>query len=318
MSINHQEIGNVVSNPNEDDESYIDLWAIANTLGEEKKFIAILTGAIVIITAVVSLIMTPIFAAKAVFIVPSPSAGGSAAQAMANLGGLMGGGAASLLGGGKSPDEMYMEFLKSQTIANVLIDKFDLQKRFETKSLTKTQAALKSRTLITSNKKAGLIAVQVEDKDPQFAADLANAYIAALKEMLRNFAVGEARQRQQYYEDQLIRAKMELTGTTDYRAMKVRESVLSVMMNQYEVATLDSARESVIQVAEPAIAAEQRIKPKRTIMVLIAGAAGQFLSMILALGRRKLQQMQSDPQDRGHWASLKAAWRWKSKPGEAK
>lgn len=318
MSANNQEIDIVVANQIEDEDSSIDLWAIATTLGEEKKFIAIVTGAIVIITAIVSLIMTPIFAAKATFIVPSPSAGGSAAQAMANLGGLMGGGAASLLGGGKSPDEMYMEFLKSQTIANALIEKFDLQKRYETKSLAKTQAALKSRTLITSNKKAGLISVQVEDKDPQFSADLSNAYIAALKEMLRNFAAGEARQRQQYYEDQLIRAKTELMGTTDYREMKVRESVLSVMMNQYEVATLDSARESVIQVAEPAIPPEQRIKPKRSIMVLIAGVAGLFLSILLALGRRKLKQMQDDPQDQGHWTSLKAAWRWKPGPSAPK
>lgn len=223
----------------------------------------------------------------------------------------MGGGAASLLGGGKSPDEMYMEFLKSQTIANTLIDKFDLQKRYETKSLAKTQAALKSRTLITSNKKAGLISVQVEDKDPQFAADLANAYVAALKEMLRNFAAGEARQRQQYYEDQLIRAKTELLGTTDYREMKVRESVLSVMMNQYEVATLDSARESVIQVAEPAIPAEQRIKPKRTIMVLIAAIAGLLISILIALGRRKLAQMRQDPQEKDHLRVLKAAWSWR-------
>jgi tyrosine-protein kinase Etk/Wzc len=307
----NKEIDILFSSEVGDDESSIDLWSIATTLGEEKKFIAILTGAIVVITAIVSLIMTPTYSAKATFIVPNPTAGASAAQAMANLGGLIGGGAASLLGGGKSPDEMYMEFLKSQTISNMLIEKFDLQKRYETKSLAKTQAALKSRTLITSNKKAGLITVQADDSDPQFSADLANAYIAALKEMLRNFAAGEARQRQQYYEDQLIRAKTELLGTTDYREMKVRESVLSVIMNQYEVATLDSARESVIQVAEPAIAPEQRAKPKRTIMVLIAAFAGLFLSILIALARRKYLQMQQDPQDRNHWAGLKAAWRWK-------
>lgn len=310
MNTNNQEIDIVVTNELGDEESSIDLWSIATTLGEEKKFISILTGLIVVITAIVSLIMAPIFAAKATFIVPAPSVGGSAAQAMANLGGLMGGGAASLLGGGKSPDEMYMEFLKSQTIADGLIAKFELQKRYEKDSLAKTRKALKENTLITSNKKAGLISVLVEDPDPQFSADLANAYIAALKEMLRNFAAGEARQRQQYYEDQLIRAKTELMGTTDYREMKVRESVLSVMMNQYEVATLDSARESVIQVAEPAIAPEQRLKPKRIIMVLIAAVGGLLFSILIALGRRKLSQLKNDPHEQGHWASLKAAWRW--------
>ena len=123
-----------------DDEASIDLWDIATAIGEEKKFIVLLTSLIVVITAAVSLLMTPQFAAKATFIVPSPAAGGSAAQALANLGGLMGsGGAASLLGGGKSPDEMYMEFLKQESIANSLIEQFGLQKRWEKTNLTKTR-----------------------------------------------------------------------------------------------------------------------------------------------------------------------------------
>jgi uncharacterized protein involved in exopolysaccharide biosynthesis len=297
-----------------DDEASIDLWDIATAIGEEKKFIVLLTGLIVAITAAVSLLMTPQFAAKATFIVPAPAAGGSAAQALANLGGLMGsGGAAGLLGGGKSPDEMYMEFLKQQSIANSLIEQFGLLKRWEKTSLSKTRAELKERTLITSNKKAGLISVQVTDPDPAFAAELANAYVAALKSTLRNFAAGEARQRQQYYEDQLIRAKIELKKTTDYREMKVRESVLAVMMNQFEVATLDAARESVIQVAEAATPPEQRAKPKRTIMVFIAGVAGLFLSVVIALLRRKWRAIKENPEDQGHLSSLRAAWRWSSR-----
>jgi tyrosine-protein kinase Etk/Wzc len=293
-----------------DDEASIDLWDIATAIGEEKKFIILLTSLIVAITAAVSLLMTPQFAAKATFIVPSPAAGGSAAQALANLGGMMGsGGAASLLGG-KSPDEMYMEFLKQQSITNSLIEQFGLQKRWGKNSLSQTRDQLKTITLIASNKKAGLMSVQVTDPDPAFAAELANAYVAALKSTLRNFAVGEARQRQQYYEDQLIRAKIELKKTTDYREMKVRESVLAVMMNQFEVATLDAARESVIQVAEAAMPPEQRVTPKRTRMVQVAGAAGLFLSIVLALLRRKWRAIKEDPEDQGHLSSLKAAWRW--------
>ena len=106
---------------------------------------------------------------------------------------------------------------------------------------------------------------------------------------------------------------MELKKTTDYREMKVRESVLAVMMNQFEVATLDAARESVIQVAEAATPPEQRAKPKRAIMALIAGAAGLFLSVVLALLRRKWRAIKENPEDQGHLSSLRAAWRWSSR-----
>jgi capsular polysaccharide biosynthesis protein len=294
-----------------DEETSIDLWDIATAIGEEKKFIVMLTSLIVAITAAISLLMTPQYAAKVTFIVPSPAAGGSAAQALANLGGMMGsGGAASLLGGSKSTDEMYMEFLKEQSITNSLIEQFGLQKRWGKNSLSQTRDQLKTITLIASNKKAGLMSVQVTDPDPAFAAELANAYVAALKNTLRNFAVGEARQRQQYYEDQLIRAKIELKKTTDYREMRVRESVLVIIMNQFEVATLDAARESVIQVAEAAVPPEQRVTPKRTRMVQVAGAAGLFLSIVLALLRRKWRAIKEDPEDQSHLSSLKAAWRW--------
>lgn len=297
------------------EEDSINLLEIATTLGEEKKTIASIAGVITLLAIIISLVMTPIFTAKTTFITPSASAGGSAAQALANLGGLMaGGGAASLLGGGKSPDEMYMEFLKSKTLQNALIAKFDLQKRYDKPDLEKTQKELKARTQITSNKKAGLITVEIDDEDRQFAADLANAYVLELKEMLKDFAVTEAQQRKKYYEEQLIRVKKELAGITDYREMKVRESVMAVVMNQYEVALLDTAREGVLQVTEKAIPPLKKSKPKRAIMVIVAAIAGLFLGVLWVLVRRAMLKVGGDPSSSQQLATLRAAWRWRRAP----
>jgi uncharacterized protein involved in exopolysaccharide biosynthesis len=227
---------------------------------------------------------------------------------------MAGGGAASLLGGGKSPDEMYMEFLKSKTLQNALIAKFDLQKRYDKPDLEKTQKELKARTQITSNKKAGLITVEIDDEDRQFAADLANAYVLELKEMLKDFAVTEAQQRKKYYEEQLIRVKKELAGITDYREMKVRESVMAVVMNQYEVALLDTAREGVLQVTEKAIPPLKKSKPKRAIMVIVAAIAGLFLGVLWVLVRRAMLKVGGDPSSSQQLATLRAAWRWRRAP----
>lgn len=293
-----------------EDESSISLWEIATTIGEEKKWIAIITGVITIATAVVSLLLTPMFTAKTTFIVPNPSAGASAAQALANLGGLVGagGGAAALLSGGKSPDEMYMEFLKSQSMLNSLIEEFALQKRYDKDSLEKTQKELKNRTKITSLKKAGLITVAVDDEDPQFAAQLANAYVVNLKKLLETFASTESKMRKEFYEKELIRVKKDLQGLTDYREMKVRESVIAVIMNQYEVAVLDSARESLIQVSEKAAPPEKRSFPKRTLMILIAFAAGLFSSIVFVLMKSAYQRAQKDPESKTHLEMVKRAW----------
>ena len=241
----------------QEDEGAISLIEIATTIGLHKKTIVKITGAIVLAAIVVSLLLTPMFTAKTLFVVPTPVQGASAAQMLGNLGGLMGGGgAAGFLGGGKSPDEMYLEFLKTKLIQDALIKELNLQKRYDKSSLEKTEKELKDRTKLTSLKKAGLISVEIDDEDPKFAADLANAYVAQLKEMMQSMALTESGQRKEYYKQELIRARKELDGVTDYRDMKVRESVLAVILNQLEVATLDTARESLIQVAEVAVPPE--------------------------------------------------------------
>lgn len=306
-----------LNTPHQDmvEEDSINFLEIATTLGEEKKTIASIAGAIALLVAIISLVMTPIFTAKTTFITPSAAAGSSAAQALANLGGLMSGGgaAASLLGGGKSPDEMYMEFLKTKTLQNALITKYDLQKRYDKPDLEKTQKELKARTQITSNKKAGLITVEVDDEDREFAANLANAYVAELKEMLKDFAVTEAQQRKKYYEEQLIRVKKELSGITDYREMKVRESVMAVVMNQYEVALLDTAREGVLQITEKAIPPLKKSKPKRVIMVIIAAIAGLFMGVLWVLICRAWGRAQSNPDNASQLQHLREAWSFKGR-----
>jgi tyrosine-protein kinase Etk/Wzc len=48
-----------------------------------------------------------------------------------------------------------------------------------------------------------LISVEVDDKDPKFAADLANAHVEELRNLLGRLAVTEAQQRRMFFEKQL-------------------------------------------------------------------------------------------------------------------
>ncbi|WP_062307766.1 Wzz/FepE/Etk N-terminal domain-containing protein [Polynucleobacter sinensis] len=300
------------------DDDEISLIEIATTLGEEKFFIAKFAGAITLITLLISLIMTPIFTAKTTFLVPSNS-GGGLAGAMGALGALTGGGGAvSGLLGGKTPEDQYIELLKSDTIANELIDEFDLQKRYEKKFRFETQKALEKNTKITSLKKAGMIDLEFDDKDPEFSARVANAYIAKLKKMMETFAITESQQRKEYFRAELLRAKKDLDGVTEFREMKIRESMVAMIQAQYEMAVLDSSKESLIQVVDVAQIPEWKSKPKRALMVLIAAVAGLFLATLIALVRRAYRNAKADPDEAGQWARLAKAWtmpklRWNKK-----
>ena len=60
---------------------------------------------------------------------------------------------------------------------------------------------------ITVGKKDGLITVEVDDKSPQRAADMANQYVDELRRMTSTIAVTEAQQRRVFFEHQLQQTK---------------------------------------------------------------------------------------------------------------
>lgn len=206
--------------PEEDEISLIDL-AIA--LGEEKKTVLLVTAITTTLAIVVSLLMTPIFTAKTVMMPPQQQQSG-AASALASLGGLAG--LAGAAAGIKSPDEMYIAFMQSESLQNAVIEKFDLKNRYEAKTLADTRKELKSNVKITADKKAGLITIEADDKDPEFAANLANAHVNQLRELLGRLAVTDAQQRRKYYEQQIAKTQEDLANAeADFRAAKEKSGM---------------------------------------------------------------------------------------------
>src|SRR5258706_7377954 len=57
----------------------------------------------------------------------------------------------------------------------------------------------------------GIINIEVDDKDPKRAADMATAYVEELRNQTLNLAVGEASQRRLFFEGQLKKARNDLT-----------------------------------------------------------------------------------------------------------
>jgi uncharacterized protein involved in exopolysaccharide biosynthesis len=60
---------------------------------------------------------------------------------------------------------------------------------------------------VTPDKKSGVITVEVDDEDPKFAADLANAHEPEVTKLLGRLAVSEAQLRRAFFEKQLNETK---------------------------------------------------------------------------------------------------------------
>ncbi len=147
----------------------------------------------------ISIAITPTFTAKTQFLPPQQqqSAAASMLASLGALGGLTG--AATVI---KSPADQYIAFLKSVSLQDALIERFKLMEKYESKLKADARLALTDNVRIASGKD-GLISVEADDKDPKFAANLANAYVEELRNLLSRLAVTEAQQRRMFFEKQL-------------------------------------------------------------------------------------------------------------------
>jgi tyrosine-protein kinase Etk/Wzc len=153
-----------------------------------------------------SFIITPTFTATTKFLPPQQQQS-AAASMLASLGAL--GGLAGAATGIKNPADQYVAFMKSRSVQDALIDRFKLMDRYEAKFRDSARQVLDVSVQIASGKD-GLITIDASDKDPAFAAQLANAYPQELERLLSRLAVTEAQQRRLFFEKQLGIAKDKL------------------------------------------------------------------------------------------------------------
>ena len=147
--------------------------------------------------------IAPTYTATTKFMPPQQQQS-AAASMLAGLGAL--GGLAGAASGLKNPADQYVAFLQSRSVQGALIDRFKLTERYETKFQEEARKIL-STNVQTASGKDGLITIDASDKDPQFAAQLANAHVEELGKLLSRLAVTEAQQRRMFFEKQLTGAK---------------------------------------------------------------------------------------------------------------
>jgi uncharacterized protein involved in exopolysaccharide biosynthesis len=158
-----------------------------------------------IFTLFVSFFITPTFTAKTQFLPPQQQQSSASAliQSLGAMGGLTG------AAGIKNPSDQYIAFLKTNSIQDGMIERFELLTRYDKKFKQDARKELLTNTKFTGGKD-GIISIEVDDDNSQMAADMANGYIDELKKLITRLAFTEAQMRRQFFENKLRETKFDL------------------------------------------------------------------------------------------------------------
>jgi uncharacterized protein involved in exopolysaccharide biosynthesis len=220
------------------------------TLAEWKRFILIMTligGLTGVVTAV---LIPPEFTATAV-IMPPQQPQSTATALLGQLGAFAGLAGSSL--NLKSPSDLYIGILGGRTVADSLIKRFDLRRRYHCATDMDTRKALAVHSLFATGKDS-LIKISVEDRDPKVAANLANAYIEELQNQNNRLAITESAQRRLFFEGQLESQKKLLAQSeVAFRSTQEQTGVLQVSAQVESVIKAVAELRAIIATREVAL-----------------------------------------------------------------
>ncbi len=165
----------------------------------------------------ISLLIPPIYLARAVILPPDEDELAAALSiSRRSLGGL---GALGRLGGGSyfTEADLALATHRSRSLHLAVVREFDLVRRYKKKRTDDAIAELRENSTIRISTD-GTIGISVRDRDPQKAADMANAFLSNLDEFNRTFRSARARRTREFLEirvadtDSLLRSSERKLG----------------------------------------------------------------------------------------------------------
>ncbi len=202
-----------VGTPQEADEVETNFLDYVIVLAKRKELIISITVGLMFVFAVYSLIVSPIYRAETKILPPQQASSSMATQLLNQLwaaGGAIGGVAVI-----KTPNDLFVALLKSNTVLDKIIERFNFMKTERVKFKSDARKILFGKLKTQDDKKSGIITVGVEDRDPKKSADMANAFIEELKSLNKGLAITEASQRRLFFQEQLEDEKKALARSED-------------------------------------------------------------------------------------------------------
>ena len=208
----------------------VDLFHLFLLVARYRRLVLGLPAAVALATALVVLLMPNVYTGTARVVVAQQQSGVTAL--LSQFGGA--GPLASGMFGLKNPAELYVGMLQSRSVADALIERFQLAVLYDEDTMEETREALAYASEISSSRD-GIIVIAVQDEDAARAAAMANAYVEELERISQNLAVTEAAQRRLFFERQLVAAKNQLADSEVALKLTQEETGLIQLDGQAQV-----------------------------------------------------------------------------------
>jgi tyrosine-protein kinase Etk/Wzc len=190
------------------------------------KFILVFSSGVALLTLLIVLLLKDQFTATAIAMPPSQSAT-SASSLLSQFGGASGIVGSSL--GVKTQGDVMVSMLRTQSVEDAVIRRFGLELRYHVTKFSDARKKFQSRSSVSLGSKDGLVTVEVTDRDPKMAADIANGYLNAYQDLSSKVAFTEATQRRMFFEKQLFDAKTDLArAEVSFKDVEKTRGILQV------------------------------------------------------------------------------------------
>ena len=143
-----------------------------------------------------------------------------ATSGMAMIAALAGSGSSGLgalagdLLGMKSSGALFVDILSGRTVQDRIITRFDLRSVYHDRYWEDVRKDLAKRTVISEDRKSGVITIVVTDHDPRRAAAMAQAYVEELDRLVAQVSTSSARRERMFIEQRLKTVKQDLDAAS--------------------------------------------------------------------------------------------------------
>jgi uncharacterized protein involved in exopolysaccharide biosynthesis len=254
----------------------LSLIAIVRTLWDY-KFVLIASGLIgAAIAAIVAFTATPVFRAEVV-VTEVRQDDGAATGSLANQLGGLASLAGATLGAGAGTNPQAQAVLRSRKLVESFITRHKLLEVMSEPGApaptlwTATRDMQNNVIAIRDEKRVSTTIVAVDWKDPEVAARWANDFVALANEVLRKRAMDESERSIAFLNAQIPKTNV----------VEVQRALYNLVERESKKLMLASTRpEYAFAVVDPAVAPEQRVWPRRSLMILVGGVLGGFLGVL--------------------------------------
>jgi uncharacterized protein involved in exopolysaccharide biosynthesis len=260
-----------------DKRDEVNLVSLVQVAWRYNLLIATVAVVFALVAVYVALTTRPVFRSEVVLTEVSND-GLSGAEALGSrLGGL-----ASLAGvslGGSSQSREAVAVLRSRYLAEEFIKRYGLVPKLLARSPRQSLWLAVDRfrrtvLSITESKEQGTITVGMQWRDPAESARWANDFVALANDILRTRALEDSSRNIRYLKEQIPKTDV----------VEIQRAMYNLIENETKINMLANTRkEYAFSVVDPAVVPEERIWPRRTLIVLTGGFLGGIIGMFIAL-----------------------------------